>query len=104
MEIARSKFVPRDVLVRSLALFEELSNTEGYTCQNGLTWRMVLSDELGRSCQQSARMTCSAGGPRVLDETGGSKGVTLESMDLSDRVRMWMRTSISNSWIRMQQN
>ena len=23
----------------------ELSNTEGYTCPNGLTWRMVLSDD-----------------------------------------------------------
>ena len=28
------------------------------------------------------------------------KDVTLESMDLSDRVRMWMRTSISNPWTR----
>ena len=45
MELARSKVVPRDVLVRSLALFVERSNTEGYTCPNGLTWRMVLSDD-----------------------------------------------------------
>ena len=32
------------------------------------------------------------------------KDVTWESMGLSDRVRMWMRTSMSNSWIRVQQN
>ena len=39
-------------------------------------------------------MTYSAGSPIVLDATNGPKDVTSESIDLSDRVKMWMRTSL----------
>ena len=48
-------------------------------------------------------MTCSAGGPRVLEATDAEmcglyylspKDVNSEAIDLSDRVRMWMRISM----------